>query len=409
MNRFHRISYGRALPLAIAIVAVVAAGIGTMKITHSAQAAQATKSHSAQAGSPALPVTAETLVAQPVKVWSSFSGRMRAVDFAEIRPEVSGRIAEVHITDGQVVKAGDLLFVIDPAPYQAADAKAQADLATAKSNAAFARTELERATAMVKTDAIAQRLFDERANADKVAQAAVLSAEAELKQARINLDRAYVKAPIAGRVSRAEITVGNVVQAGAGAPVLTSIVSRDGIYADFEVDEQTYLRGIRSLADSRDKERRIPVQLTLDGDENHRYSGTIHSFDNRIDTSSGTIRARALFDNRDGSLVPGMFVSVRVASGGGDAALLVPERAIGTDQNKRFVYVVGNGDKVAYREVTLGAQVDNGRIVLAGLKAGDQVITEGLQHLRPDMPVTVQRPTPAAQARPGAKATVASN
>lgn len=405
MNHSLRTVRGRALPLAIAMLAIVAAGIVTMKFTHPAQAAQAAQAH---AGAPAVAVTAETLVAQPVKIWSTFSGRMRAVDFAEIRPEVSGRITEVHITDGQLVKSGDLLFVIDPAPYQAAEAKAQADLATAKSNAAFASTELERATAMLKTDAIAQRLFDERANSDKVAQAAVLSAEAELKQARINLDRAYVKAPIAGRVSRAEITVGNVVQAGSGAPVLTSIVSRDGIYADFEVDEQTYMRGIRSLADSRDKERRIPVQLTVRGDGAHRYSGTIHSFDNRIDTASGTIRARALFDNRDGSLVPGMFVSVKVASGGDDAALLVPERAIGTDQNKRFVYVVGDGSKVAYREVTLGAQVDADRIVQAGLKPGDQVITEGLQHLRPEMPVSVlAEPARQAALNPGAR--LASN
>jgi multidrug efflux system membrane fusion protein len=387
MNHSHRTVHGRALTLVIAI-AIVAAWFGTMKIGHSAQAAQG---RSATSAAPAVPVTAETLVPHPVKIWSSFSGRMRAVDYAEIRPEVSGRITEVRITDGQLVRAGDLLFVIDPAPYQAAESRALADLATAKSNAAFSSTELERAVNLIKTDAIAQRLYDERANADKVAQAAVLSAEAELKQARINLDRAYVKAPIAGRVSRAEITVGNVVQAGPGAPVLTSIVSRHGIYADFEVDEQTYLRGIRSLADSRDKERQIPVELTVRGDESHPYIGTIHSFDNRIDTASGTIRARALFDNRDGTLVPGMFVSVKVASGSADAALLVPERAIGIDQNKRFVYVVSDGNKAAYREVTLGAQIDSDRIVQAGLKAGDRVITDGLQHLRPDMPVSIQQ------------------
>jgi multidrug efflux system membrane fusion protein len=315
---------------------------------------------------------------------------MRAVDFAEIRPEVSGRITEVRITDGQAVKAGDVLFVIDPAPFEATEAKAEADLATAKSNAVFARTELERAGNLIKTEAIARRQFDERINADKVAQAAVLAAEAELKQARINLDHAYVKAPIAGRVSRAEITLGNVVQAGPGAPLLTSIVSRDGIYADFEVDEQTYLKGIRTLADSRDKERRIPIQLTVRGDETHPYQGTIHSFDNRIDTASGTIRARALFDNRDGALVPGMFVSVKVANGGEESALLVPERAIGNDQNKRFVYVVGGNDKVAYREVDLGPQVDGQRVVVSGLQAGDRVITDGLQHVRPDTPVAIE-------------------
>lgn len=324
------------------------------------------------------------------QVWSSFSGRMRAVDFAEIRPEVSGRLTRVLITDGQTVKAGDVLFVIDPAPFEAALAKAEANLATARTNAVFARTELDRAVNLIKTEAIAQRLYDERANTDKVAHSAVLAAEAELKQARINMDHAYVKAPIAGRVSRAEITLGNVVQAGPGAPLLTSIVSNDGIYADFEVDEQTYMKGIRAQDGSRDKEHRIPVQITVRGDESHPYLGTIQSFDNRIDTASGTIRARARFDNKDGALMPGMFVSVKVASGGDEPALLVQERAIGNDQSKKFVYVVGDDGKVAYREVGLGPQVDGQRIVLAGLKAGEKVIVDGLQHVRPNMPVTIQ-------------------
>lgn len=381
MTRFRSFPLGRALLLSSTLLAAGAGGFAVLRDGKPAQA---------QAAAPAVTVAVQTVSVRPVQIWSSFSGRMQAVDSAEIRPEVSGRITEVRIADGQTVKAGDVLFVIDPAPYEAAVAKAEADLATAKSNAVFARTELERAGNLIKTDAIAQRQVDERTNADKVAQAAILSAEAELKQAKINLDHAYVKAPIAGRVSRAEITLGNVVQAGAGAPLLTSIVSKDGIYADFEMDEQTYLKGVRSVADSPDKERRIPVQVTVPGDEDHPYRGTIRSFDNRIDTASGTIRARALFDNRDGALVPGMFVSVKVANGDAESALLIPERAIGTDQNKRFVYVVGADSKVAYREVGLGPQVDGQRVVEHGLQPGDKVVTDGLQHVRPDMPVTVQ-------------------
>ena len=339
-----------------------------------------------------------TVKPENVHIWSEFSGRMHAVDYAELRPEVSGRITAVRFREGQTVKAGDVLFVIDPRPYEAAVAKAEAGLVTARTNAGFAKTELERAANMVKTQAIAQRLYDERATADRVARAAVLGAEAELKQARIDLDHAYVKAPIGGRVSRAEITLGNRVQAGAGAPLLTSIVSNDGIYADFEVDEQTYLQSIRAHADTPAKERQVRVEVTAQGDEGHPYKGTIQSFDNRIDPASGTIRARARFDNRDNALVPGMFVSVRLASSSESAVLLVPERAIGTDQSKRFVYVVGDDNKVVYREVRLGQQARGERIVLAGVRPGDRVIVDGVQHVRPDATVRVQE----AALHPGA-------
>lgn len=346
-----------------------------------------------------------TVKPQNVHIWSEFSGRMKAVDFAEVRPEVSGRITSVRFRDGQKVKAGDVLFVIDPSPYEAAVAKAEANLVTARTNAGFARTELERAANMVKTQAIAQRLYDERANTDRVARAAIQAALAELRQARIDLDHAYVKAPIGGRVSRAEITLGNRVQAGAGAPLLTSIVSSDGIYADFEVDEQTYMNSIRAHADTPAKERQVHVEVTVQGYESHPYRGTIQSFDNRIDPASGTIRARARFDNKDNALVPGMFVSVRLASSSESAALLVPERAIGIDQSKRFIYVVGDDNKVVYREVRLGQQARGERIVLAGIRPGDRVIVDGVQHVRPDVEVRVQE---AAQ-RPGTDKVAANN
>ena len=332
----------------------------------------------------AVPVGISILKEQPVRLWSGFSGRLRAVDFAEIRPEVGGRILEVAFRDGQIVNAGDVLFVIDPAIYQAAAAKAEANIASATTNAAFARTELERAATLIKTGAIAKSLYDGRVNAERVAQAAVDVAAAELRQARIDLDHATVRAPIAGRVSRAEITVGNLVQTGPGAPVLTSIASTRGIYADFEIDEQTYLRDIRDQGrPGAIAPGAISVDLTVRGDEGHVYHGHVQSFDNRIDTGSGTIRTRALFANEDGVLMPGMTVMLQVAGGGERGALLVPQAAVGVDQNKKFVFVVGADSKVAYREILLGKQIGDKRVVLSGLAAGERVIVDGIQHVRP--------------------------
>jgi multidrug efflux system membrane fusion protein len=336
---------------------------------------------------PAVGVVVQTLAVQKVRVWSEFSGRLHAVDSAEIRPEVGGRITSVLFEDGQSVKAGDLLFVIDTRSYEAAVARTEANLASAQTNAAFAKVELDRAAGMLGSQAIAQRVYDERANASRVANAAVKAADAELKQALLDLDHAHVKAPISGRASRAEITVGNLVQTGASAPLLTTIVSNSSIYADFEVDEQTYVDTIRGHANGRDDERRIPVQLALQSDKTHAYRGMIYSFDNRIDVASGTIRARAKFDNADGALVPGMFVSVKLANATERDALLIPDRAVGFDQSKKFVYLVGPDSKVVYREVELGKQVEAQRVVLKGVEAGERVIVDGVQHVRPDVVV----------------------
>ena len=348
---------------------------------------------------PAVPVVVRTVSPDDVMIWSEFSGRLNAVDFAEIRPQVSGRITQVRFADGQSVKAGAVLFVIDPRPFEAALAKAQANLVTARTNAEFANTEFERAATLVKSQAIAQRFYDERINAKRVADAAILAAEADLQQAQLNLDYAHVKAPISGRLSRVEITVGNLVEAGPNAPLLTSIVSNNGIYADFEVDEETYVNSIRANAHTEAQERKIPVELMIQGDTESAYKGTIHSFDNRITTGSGTIRARAKFDNKDGRLVPGMFVSVRLASSAMSTALLIPDRAIGNDQSKRFVFVVGADSKAVYREVSLGQQVDRQRIVLSGLSAGDRVVVDGLQHVQPNASVAPTEESAAATAQ----------
>jgi len=350
-----------------------------------------TSSDAKTAAPPAMPtpvVGVQTIAQQDAQVWSEFSGRLHAVDYAEIRPEVSGRITEIRFQDGQIVKAGDIIIVIDPRPYEAALAKAEANLASATTTAQFAKSEYERASNLVKSQTIAKSLYDERANNNRVAVAAMRAAEAELKQASLDLDRAYVKAPITGRISRAEVTVGNLVQSGANPPILTSIVSNDGIYADFEVDEQTYMQNIRANANTQDKEQQIPVELIAKGNP-QPYEGTLHSFDNHIDTASGTIRARAKFDNKDNSLMPGMFVSVKLGSSNA-GAMLVSERAIGSDQSKKFVFVVSPENKVVYREVTLGQKVQGQRIVLSGLKAGERVIVDGVQHVRPDMTVEVK-------------------
>jgi len=373
MTPFKTISKRPLLTVALAAL-IAGGGIYTLGRSHPSEAA---------APVPAVEVTVQTLSPRKVQVWSEFSGRLHAVDQAEIRPEVNGRITEVRFHDGQYVKQGDILLVIDPRPYEAAVARAEANLASARTNADFAKIEQQRAAGMIKTEAIAQRIYDERANNLRVADAAVKGAEAELKTAQVDLEHAYVRAPITGRTSRAELTVGNIVQAGPGAPVLTSVVSSSAIYADFEVDEQTYVDTIRSGAASPAQEHKVPVQLTLAGDHGHVYQGTIDSFDNRLDVGSGTIRARAKFENTDGALVPGMFVSVGLASPVEHQELLVPEKAVGFDQSKKFVLVVDKDNKVEYRAVELGAQVAGSRVALKGVEAGDKVIVDGLQHARP--------------------------
>ena len=389
MQTFIRILKTRALLIGgAAVVALSGASFAVHEFSQAkAQPASAVEQ-------PAIPVSVRTINPQNLRVWSEFSGRLNAVDFAEIRPEVSGRIIEVRFRDGQTVRAGDVLYVIDPRPFEAALAKAEANLASARTNAEYAQTELDRAATLIKSQAIAQRIYDERANSKRVADAVVLAAEAEIKQARVDTDHAYVKAPITGRLSRPEITLGNLVQSGPNAPVLTSIVSNEGIYADFDVDEQTYLQTVRSDADTQDKEHKIPVQLTVQGDTGGAYKGTIYSFDNRINTTTGTIRARAKFDNKDGKLVPGMFVSVKLGSGGKRDVLAIPDRAIGNDQSKKFVYVVGGDNKVVYREVALGREVGAQRIVLTGIKPGDRVIVDGLQHVQPDARVDPKEDPP---------------
>lgn len=386
MTRSHII---RTVLAALGVSAAVAAGVlftGGAKTGADGPAAPAPM---------ALPVDVVTVQAKLLRLWVTYPARLQAVEAAEIRPQVSGEITAVRFKDGARVAKGDVLFVIDPRPYEAAAAAANAEVAAARQRHAYAAKELKRARSLIKTHAVSKQVLDERANAFRVAQSEIDAAKARLKGAELDLDHAFVKAPIAGRLSRAEITVGNLVNAGSAAPLLTSIVSDASVYADFDVDEKTYLDFVRSGARGLDAERKIPVRLAVEGGTAPEIEGFIHTFDNRIDPRTGTIRARALFPNPSGALLPGMFVEVKLGSPTERETVLLTERAILTDQDRKFVYLMDKSGKAVYREVTVGAQVKDQRVIASGLKAGDRVITSNLLLLRPNAPVTPKGAGPA--------------
>ncbi len=339
----------------------------------------------AAGGAPAaMPVEAVIIQPEAAQIWNNFSGHIVAVDRAEIRPQVSGRIMEIRFDDGQHVEKGDILIVIDPRPYQAALDQAEASLKAAKNQADLAEKEYQRAINLIATDAIAQSVMDERTNNRAASAAAIQGAKAMVETAKINLDYAYIKAPISGKTSRAEITVGNLVQSGSGAPLLTSIVGDENVYVDFEIDEDTYLKTVKQEAI--DDVSKIPVRLKL-SNADLEYSGFLHSFDNRIDPASGTMRARAIFENKNRLLLPGMSVSVLMGQVDDAEKILITERSIGTDQDRKFVYVVNGESKAEYREIQVGSSIQGKRVVLSGLNIGDKVITEGIVRIRPGMEV----------------------
>lgn len=333
----------------------------------------------------AMPVSVAAALERRVTEFDEFSGRLEAIDRVEVRPRVAGYIDSVHFAPGAMVKKGDTLFVIDPKPYAAEVARAEAALAAAQAKLALANSELTRAQRLLDDRAIAQREFEERVNAQREAQASIQSAQAALDIARLNLGYTRVTAPISGRASRAEVTVGNLVAAGAGGPALTSIVSTSPMYATFEIDEHTYLKYAGQAVGRR--ARQLPVYMGLANEPGFPRKGAIEFVDNRLDPQSGTIRVRAVFDNADGMLTPGMFARLKVGAAEAKTAVLIDDRAVGTDQSKKFVFVVGADGKVAYREVRLGPVVDGLRVVRAGLAAGEQIVVNGLQRVRPGMSV----------------------
>lgn len=374
----------KALSVALAVGGAAAAGIvgwGGLDM--------ATNKPAAASAPDAIPVAVSVIEPRPVRLWTEFSARLRPVDAVELRPQVSGEIVEVRFKDGERVEKGDILYVIDPRRYRAAVTEATSELAAAKQRHILAGKELERARSLIENRTVSESVLDERANRFAVTKSEIQAAEARLVRAQVDLDHAFVKAPISGRVSRAEITLGNLVQAGANAPLLTTIVSDEKIYADFEVDEQTYLQFVHAGAKGIEAERRVPVQLKLGDKDGAVFEGNIHTFDNHIDPATGTVRARALFsnDSRSAPLLPGMFVRVKLGSPEKAQAVMLSESAILTDQDRKFVYVVGDGGKAAYRQITIGNSVGGERLVLTGLSAGDRVITSHLLTVRPDAPV----------------------
>ncbi|WP_322105347.1 efflux RND transporter periplasmic adaptor subunit [Paraburkholderia sp. J41] len=361
--------------IALAVLGVlVVAGLGTFGAirldSHPAVAAEAP---------PAPEVDVAAVVNRTVTDWQNYSGRMAAVEKVDIRPQVSGTIVSVNFRDGALVKKGDTLFVIDPRPYQAAVDQAAAQVAAAQARSGYAQSDWERAQRLIGDNAIAKRDYDEKQNGAREAAANLKAAQAALETAQINLGYTRVVAPVAGRVSRAEITVGNVVSAGASSAPLTTLVSVSPIYAEFDADEQTYLDYISRMKVG----SKVPVELGLANESGYSRTGTIESVDNRLDTASGTIRVRARFDNADGALVPGLYARIKVSGSAPHPALLVDEAAIGTDQDKKFVYVVDGSGKIAYRIVQTGGQQGNLRVIVGGLKAGDNIVVNGTQRVRP--------------------------
>lgn len=334
----------------------------------------------------ATPVSVATVVQSDVATWNEFSGRLEAVERVDIRPRVAGTVQGVHFREGALVKAGDLLLTIDPAPYQADVDRADAQVLAAQARLTNAKSNYERAKQLLSDHAISQKEYDDSLNAQSEADANLRAARAQLQSAQLSLGYTQVRAPVAGRVGRLQITTGNLVAAGPGAPVLTTLVSVSPIYASFDADEQVVARALRELpagASARAQIEKIPVQMGTVDDAATPIAGHLQLVDNQVDARSGTVRVRAVFDNADGRLMPGQFAHLRMGAVKADPALLINERAVGTDQSKKFVMVVGPDDKAAYREVTLGANVDGLRIVTSGLKPNERVVVNGLQRVRP--------------------------
>jgi len=361
----------------LAVVAVLGAGVATFAVRPWQGAGEA----HANTPPPAPTIEVAAAVGKTITEWDEFSGRLEAVDRVEIRPRVSGTIDAVHFREGAMVKKGDLLFTIDPRPYAAEVARAEADLAAAQVRAAHAKTEETRAQRLLDDNAISKREFDERINAARESGANVRGAQAQLESARLNLAYTRIVAPVSGKVSRAEITVGNLVAAGAATPALTTVVSVSPVYASFEIDEQTYLRYTAPGAGG--TQANLPVFLGLADEDGHPHEGRIQSVDNRLDPKSGTIRVRAVFDNADGRLLPGLYAKVRFGGGVPHAAVLINDRAIGTDQGKKFVLVLDRASKLVYREVELGPTFEGLRVIRKGLNPGETIVVNGLQRVRP--------------------------
>lgn len=367
----------RALPL---ILALAACGDGDKA------------KNSAGGGPPSVTVAAP--LKQKITDWDEYTGRFTAVQSVELRARVSGYLDAIKFTDGQLVEKGQLLFVIDPRPFQAALDKAQADLKQQQSRQELAASELLRAAKLLEAHAISQEEYDTRADSARQSEASVASARAAARSAALDLEFTEIRSPIAGRIGDRKIDIGNVVSGGSSSStLLATIVSQDPIYFEFDGSEADYLRYVRlsqsgTRPSSRDAANKVYVRLM---DENKwAHEGKMNFVDNQLDSGSGTVRGRAIFANAGAVFQPGMFGRLRLIGAGDYDALLLPDEAIVSDQATKLVMVVDQDGVVAPHKVTLGGKVDGLRVIKSGITATDQIVISGLTRARPGAKVTPQ-------------------
>jgi RND family efflux transporter MFP subunit len=330
--------------------------------------------------------------------WDEFSGRFDAIEQVQIRNRVTGFVKSVEFKDGDIVHAGDLLYVIDPRQYEAVAEQAQGQLQDAKGRVDLAQREIERAQSLIKTDAVSQSVLDQRVQQLQTAQASALQAAGALKRAQLDVEFTKVRAPITGRISRHLVTIGNLVQGSeTGATLLTSIVSLDPIHLYFDMDEATYLKNSKLWFEGKRPSSRDtpnPVQIILTGETKPSHEGKMDFIDNRLDVGTGTLRGRAIVENQDLSIVPGQFARVRVLGSSPYEALLIPDTAVASDQSRKIVFVVKDDDTVIAKPVVLGPIDEGLRVIKEGLNTDDRVIIEGLQRARIGAKVAPHPPTP---------------
>lgn len=335
-------------------------------------------------------VSVAPAIQREVQEFEEFTARLEAPDTVEVRARVAGALEQVHFTEGQQVAKGAMLFTIDPRPFAADVARAEAQLAAARNQAELSSSELARAEKLTSIQGVSQQELDQLRAGVRNSRSNIQSAEAALVQARLNLDFTRIRAPVAGRISRAQLTPGNLV--GVGSPVLTTLVSQDRVFAYFDASEATYLKYlhlVRSGTLASPRTATVQAWMGLADETGFPHQGRIDFVDNRLNPATGSIRGRAVFDNREGRFTPGLFARVKVVGSGKYQATLVADRAIGTDQTRKVVMLVGKDNVVQPREVQPGALMDGMRVV-QGVKPGELVIVDGLQRAQPGAPVTPQ-------------------
>lgn len=334
-------------------------------------------------------VSVAEVLQQPINEWDEFTGRLEAPESVEIRPRVSGYIDHVSFREGSLIKKGDLLFQIDPRPFQAEVKRLEAQLQQARASQTRALNEARRGDRLRQSNAISAELADARSSAAQEAQAAAAATQAELDNAKLNLSFTRVTSPIDGRVSRAEITEGNLVNAGQS--LLTSVVSTDKVYAYFDADERVFLKYVELARKAGgDARGASPVYLGLTSETGNPHLGKLDFLDNQVNPRTGTIRGRAVFDNKDGRFTPGLYARIKLVGSDTYPAALIKDDAIGTDLGKKFVLVLGENNTVAYRSIELGPKVQGLRIIRTGLAKGEKIVVNGLQHTMPGATVDPQ-------------------